>query len=137
MNMRVVWCLRTIVSIWFIIDALLQGGVIDDHFPHYPALGYGGLQGIYAMAMTLALLQGFHQYFNQDPPHKLIAAAGKAAYLVYCFHVWFINIANVIYVEILRASGFTILFSNDPPYSLLYYTLTPDGKPTFLSQGYI
>ena len=135
MNMGIVWCLRAIVLIWPILYALLLAGVFQ--VEGYPYLAWGASQGIFAMSMTLALLQGFHQYFNQDPPHKLVAAAGKAAYLVYCFHIWFVNISNLIYVEILRASGLTIIFSNDPPYSIAYYTLTPDGKPTFLSQGYL
>ena len=135
MNMGIVWCLRAIVLMWLILSAVKQAGVFQIEETYAEFIFWGGFQGMYTMAMTLAQLQGFHQYFNQDPPHKLVAAAGKAAYLVYCFHIWFINIANVIYVEILRASGMTILFRDD--YSLTYYTLTPDGKATSLSQGYI
>merc|ERR1712159_441241 len=92
--------------------------------------------GVYAIAITLAEMQLFYQYFNTYFNKQWLVHAGAAAYTVYVIHMWFLNIFIVIYIEILRAAGVPIEFA-DQPYSLAFYTRDAAGQPAVLSNSAI
>ena len=69
--------------------------------------------------MPLAEMQLFHQYFNTYFNQQWLVRAGAAAYTVYVLHPWILNIFMVTYLEILKASGTTIVFVQK--YSLVFF----------------
>ena len=97
------------------------------------ALVTGLLPPVYAMPMTLVVLQLFHQYFNATPQSKLMRNAGSAAYLVYVIQFWPMNLVMMTFVEILKAAGTPIIFINGHN----FITTDAEGNGTYLSEGAI
>merc|ERR1712019_153096 len=94
------------------------------------------LPPIYAVPMTLALIQFFHQYFNSTPPSKIAKSAGAAAYTVYIIHTLVYNVWIIAFIAILKAAGMTIWFSQEQPF--LFGTIDPaTGAPSMLPDGVI
>ena len=135
MSTWVVWSLRFIVvGFWTIIfmvfvQALfsIPGSHLDTPF----LLSF--LPPVYAMPMTLVVLQLFHQYFNASPQSKLMRNAGSAAYLVYVIQFWPMNLVMMTFVEILKAAGTPIIFINGHN----FITTDAEGNGTLLSEGAI
>ena len=135
MSTWVVWSLRFIVvGFWTIIfmvfvQALfsIPGSHLDTPF----LLSF--LPPVYAMPMTLVVLQLFHQYFNASPQSKLMRNAGSAAYLVYVIQFWPMNLVMMTFVEILKAAGTPIIFINGHN----FITTDAEGNGTYLSEGAI
>jgi len=138
MSNTVVWTLRAYVLLFI---CFLFGFICTEKIGSQQEIGLAagliwcGFEGVYAIAITLAEIQFFHQYLNQSPPHWLAAWAGKAAYTVYAAHAWFINISLLIFIEILKAAGTKIIFA--PAYELTFLMVDSAGEPQFLSQGCI
>merc|ERR1712072_1466741 len=65
---------------------------------------------VYAIVMTLALMQLFHQYFNATPQSSVAQGAGQAAYMVYVIHLPILMTAVIAMAEILKAAGLDLLF---------------------------
>merc|ERR1711871_1699928 len=114
MSTWVVWSLRFIVvGFWTIIFMMFAQYTIPIPGSHLDfALVTGLLPPVYAMPMTLVVLQLFHQYFNASPQSKLMRNAGSAAYLVYVIQFWPMNLVMMTFVEILKAAGTPIIFIN-------------------------
>ena len=53
---------------------------------------------LYAIPMTLALMQFFYQYFNGTPQSWLMRNAGFAAYAVYVIHTQVYSVAMIAFV---------------------------------------
>merc|ERR1711977_335917 len=128
-----VWFLRiTVVGFW-----VLQFFNIAQVYPPGPlsSVHIGNLEAIsipiYAVAMTLAEMQLFHQYFNSSPQSKFMKSAGLAAYAVYVIHPWVIDAFAVAYVEILKAANVTITF--DPTSAILSPSLPIGSNPVFFA----
>lgn len=77
------------------------------------------LETQFAVSMTFVWIQLFYQYFNKSPQSKIARNAGVAAYGVYITHVPLIMWYAIIYVEILRASGVEVRFS-DKHFQMFY-----------------
>jgi len=135
MSTWVVWTLRFIVvGFWTIIFMMfaqytipIPGSHLDIH------LVFDLLPPVYAMPMTLVVLQLFHQYFNASPQSKLMRNAGSAAYLVYVIQFWPMNLVMMTFVEILKAAGTPIIFINGHN----FITTDAEGNGTLLSEGAI
>ena len=124
MRLWVVWVLRLIVvGFWVTIFLAVAKNTIpgfpDLHLNSDLALN-GLIPPVYAVPMTLAIIQFFHQYFNSSPQSKLAKGAGQAAYMVYVIQkipmIWF----WIAYMHILKAAGLQItpdLIGNWEPYS--------------------
>jgi hypothetical protein len=126
-----VWSLRTIVvGFWVLYFFLVAQSSIPISSVHID----GSLQQIsipvYAIAITLAEMQLFYQYFNSSPQSKFMKSAGLAAYTVYVIHPWVLDTFVVAWIEILKAANHTIAFD---PSSIggnpIVQTLKPDGEP--------
>jgi hypothetical protein len=134
-----VWCLRiTVVGFW-----VLQFFNIAQVYPPGPlsSVHIGSLESIsipiYAVAMTLAEMQLFHQYFNSSPQSKFMKSAGLAAYTVYVIHPWVLSLFQLIFIEILKAANVSIAFSEERVEIIIYYMLDANGAPALLTNGYI
>jgi len=135
MKTWVVWTLRVIVvGLWV---ALFLSHAQDT----IPIPGIHNFDGIifqqvfpplYAIPMTLALLQFFYQYFNGTPQSWLMRNAGFAAYAVYVIHTQVYSVAMIAFVQILKTAGVPIVFEG-----LIYFTVGTDGQPTFLPEAYV
>jgi hypothetical protein len=134
-----VWCLRIVcVGFWvlFLLEVGQFGAYGQPTIPGLASLGMNpslvGIQTpVYAVAMTLAIMQLFHQYFNSSPQSKFMKSAGLAAYAVYVIHPWVIDAFAVAYVEILKAANVTIAF--DPTSAILSPSLPVGSNPAFLA----
>jgi hypothetical protein len=134
-----VWCLRIVcVGFWvlFLLEVGQFGAYGQPTIPGLASLGMNpslvGIQTpVYAVAMTLAIMQLFHQYFNSSPQSKFMKSAGLAAYAVYVIHPWVIDAFAVAYVEILKAAKVTIAF--DPTSAILSPSLPVGSNPAFLA----
>ena len=84
----------------------------------------------YAVAMTLVMMQLFHQYFNATPQSKLMKHAGVAAYTVYIIQFWPMQVVMLTYVEILKAAGVPIVFEGAN-----FFTVNAAGQPAVLSEA--
>jgi len=135
----VVWFLR-IVCVGFWVLVLLEVGQFGAYGqPTIPGLASLGMNPslvdiqtpVYAVAMTLAIMQLFHQYFNSSPQSKFMKSAGLAAYAVYVIHPWVIDAFAVAYIEILRAANVTIAF--DPTSAILSPSLPIGSNPVFFA----
>ena len=135
MSTWVVWSLRFIVvGFWTIIFMMFAQYTIPIPGSHLDfALVTGLLPPVYAMPMTLVVLQLFHQYFNASPQSKLMRNAGSAAYLVYVIQFWPMNLVMMTFVEILKAAGTPIIFINGHN----FITTDAEGNGTYLSEGAI
>jgi len=135
MSTWVVWTLRFIVvGFWTIIFMMFAQYTIPIPGSHLDfALVTGLLPPVYAMPMTLVVLQLFHQYFNASPQSKLMRNAGSAAYLVYVIQFWPMNLVMMTFVEILKAAGTPIIFINGHN----FITTDAEGNGTYLSEGAI
>jgi hypothetical protein len=134
-----VWCLRiTVVGFW-----VLQFFNIAQYYPPGPlfSVHIGSLESIsipiYAVAMTLAEMQLFHQYFNSSPQSKFMKSAGLAAYTVYVIHPWVLSLFQLIFIEIIKAANVSIAFSEERVEIIIYYMLDANGAPALLTNGYI
>merc|ERR1739848_675811 len=134
-----VWFLRiTVVGFW-----VLQFFNIAQIYPPGPlsSVHIGNLEAIsipiYAVAMTLAEMQLFHQYFNSSPQSKFMKSAGLAAYTVYVIHPWVLSLFQLIFIEILKAANVSIAFSEERVEIIIYYMLDANGAPALLTNGYI
>jgi len=135
-----VWFLRiTVVGFW-----VLQFFNIAQVYPPGPLSSVhidGNLEQIsipiYAVAMTLAEMQLFHQYFNSSPQSKFMKSAGLAAYAVYVIHPWVLSLFQLIYIEILKAANVPIAFSELRVEIIIYLTVGANGEPALLPNGYI
>ena len=135
MSTWVVWTLRFIVvGFWTIIFMVLAQYTIPIPGSHLDfELVFDLLPPVYAMPMTLVVLQLFHQYFNASPQSKLMRNAGSAAYLVYVIQFWPMNLVMMTFVEILKAAGTPIIFINGHN----FITTDAEGNGTLLSEGAI
>ena len=135
MSTWVVWTLRFIVvGFWTIIFMVLAQYTIPIPGSHLDfELVFDLLPHVYAMPMTLVVLQLFHQYFNATPQSKLMRNAGSAAYLVYVIQFWPMNLVMMTFVEILKAAGTPIIFINGHN----FITTDAEGNGTYLSEGAI
>ena len=135
MSTWVVWTLRFIVvGFWTIIFMVLAQYTIPIPGSHLDfELVFDLLPHVYAMPMTLVVLQLFHQYFNATPQSKLMRNAGSAAYLVYVIQFWPMNLVMMTFVEILKAAGTPIIFINGHN----FITTDAEGNGTLLSEGAI
>ena len=135
MSTWVVWTLRFIVvGFWTIIFMVFAQYTIPIPGSHLDfELVNGLLPPVYAMPMTLVVLQLFHQYFNATPQSKLMRNAGSAAYLVYVIQFWPMNLVMMTFVEILKAAGTPIIFINGHN----FITTDAEGNGTLLSEGAI
>ena len=135
MSTWVVWSLRFIVvGFWTIIFMMFAQYTIPIPGSHLDfALVTGLLPPVYAMPMTLVVLQLFRQYFNASPQSKLMRNAGSAAYLVYVIQFWPMNLVMMTFVEILKAAGTPIIFINGHN----FITTDAEGNGTYLSEGAI
>jgi len=135
MSTWVVWTLRFIVvGFWTIIFMVFAQYTIPIPGSHLDfELVNGLLPPVYAMPMTLVVLQLFHQYFNATPQSKLMRNAGSAAYLVYVIQFWPMNLVMMTFVEILKAAGTPIIFIDGHN----FITTDAEGNGTLLSEGAI
>jgi len=135
MSTWVVWTLRFIVvGFWTIIFMMFAQYMIPIPGSHVDLLlVLQLLPPVYAMPMTLVVLQLFHQYFNASPQSKLMRNAGSAAYLVYVIQFWPMNLVMMTFVEILKAAGTPIIFIN----GYNFITTDAEGNGTYLSEGAI
>merc|ERR1711977_289144 len=134
----VVWSLRTIVvGFWVLFFFQVAQSSIPISSVHID----GNLEQIsipiYAVAMTLAEMQLFHQYFNSSPQSKFMKSAGLAAYTVYVIHPWVLSLFQLIYIEILKAANVPIAFSELRVEIIIYLTVGANGEPALLPNGYI
>ena len=90
---------------------------------------------VYAIVMTLALMQVFHQYFNATPQSKLAKGAGQAAYAVYVIHLPINMVAVMAMVEILKAAGQNIQIIAMGFPILGFFATAPSGMLTLLPDG--
>jgi hypothetical protein len=134
-----VWCLRiTVVGFW-----VLQFFNIAQYYPPGPlsSVHIGSLESIsipiYAVAMTLAEMQLFHQYFNSSPQSIFMKSAGLAAYTVYVIHPWVLSLFQLIFIEILKAANVSIAFSEQRVEDIIYLTVDANGEPALLPDAYI
>ncbi|UPR04381.1 hypothetical protein HOP50_16g77220 [Chloropicon primus] len=134
MKTWVVWTLRVIVvGFWVVYFLLIAQYTIPIPSVHMdPILGGTLPNPPYAVAMTLAIMQLFHQYFNATPQSQFMRNAGASAYIVYVIQGLALGISGIIFVEILKAAGVPIVFEG-----MLFFAVGPDGKPTALSNGWI
>ena len=87
---------------------------------------------VYAVPMTLAIMQFFHQYFNATPQSKFMRSTGLAAYMVYVIQFWPMELAMLVFAEILKAAGVPLVFEGTN-----FSTVGADGQPVLLSDGII
>ena len=141
MKTWVVWVLRvTVVCIWGLALFFISYSHIQLPFGldgnavilFYPCIGIG----VYAVTMTLALMQLFHQYFNSSPQSLLMRNAGLAAYTVYIIHLWVMNVCVVIFIEILKAADVAIIWNTMSKHFIPYSTVVGEPPvPALLSDG--
>ena len=88
MKTWIVWMLRTIVvGFWLLMFLRLHQLPFPFQASTLIVTCLATLPPIYAVPMTLALIQFFHQYFNGTPCQARSAKnAGAAAYTVYIIH---------------------------------------------------
>jgi len=134
MKTWVVWTLRVIVvGFWVVYYLLVAQYTIPIPSVHMnPDLVMSLPNPPYAVAMTLAIMQLFHQYFNATPQSQFMRNAGASAYIVYVIQALPLGIAVIVFIEILKAAGVQIVFE-----SMLFFTVGPDGKPAALSNSWI
>ena len=110
MKTWIVWFLRIfVVGMWLLIflevGQWTVPGLSSLHIRYLP-MDMPSLADIqipvYAIAMTLAELQLFHQFFNGSPQSEFSIFANAAAYTVYLIHPWVYNVFIVIFIEIVR-----------------------------------
>jgi len=134
MKTWVVWSLRVIVvGFWVIIflgwaqktipipELHMDMNIIQYFIPP-----------VYAVPMTLAIMQFFHQYFNATPQSKFMRSTGLAAYMVYVIQFWPMQLAMLVFVEILKAAGVPLVLEEKT-----LFTTGADGQPVLLSDGII
>merc|ERR1712176_153163 len=134
MKTWVVWTLRVIVvGFWVVYYLLVAQYTIPIPSVHMnPDLVMSLPNPPYAVAMTLAIMQLFHQYFNATPQSQFMRNAGASAYIVYVIQLWPLMTSMLIFVEILKAAGVQIVWQY-----YLFFTVVPDGKPAALSNSWI
>ena len=140
----VVWCLRTIVIGFWVLIFLEIGqftipglSSVRIDFDSLDLHNLGDLFiPIYAIAMTLAMMQLFHQYLNTTFDKKWVVSVGAAAYAVYVIHPWVMNLFTLIFIEILKAAKVPIVwdFSQGEP---TYLTVGANGEPALLPDSYL
>merc|ERR1711977_775084 len=129
MKAWVVWTLRVIV-VGFWVALFLS--TAQDTIPIPGIHNFDGIifqqvfPPLYAIPMTLALMQFFYQYFNGTPQGWLMRNADFAAYTVYVIHAPVYSVFMIAFVQILKTAGVPIVF-----YGLVYFTVGPDGQPNF------
>jgi len=148
-----VWCLRTIaVGFWVLLFLEIAQytipGLSSVHIDYGPFPDGGQSLStlwipIYSIAMTLAIMQLFHQYFNSSPQSKFMKSAGLAAYTVYVIHPWVANIFVLIFVQILKAANVPIVLytvageGNISATKAGFLILDADGDYKFLPDAYL
>merc|ERR1712072_1281284 len=140
----VVWCLR-IVCVGFLLLIFLEIGqftipglssVHIDYSPFTRNLGDLFIP-IYTIAMTLAMMQLFHQYLNTTFDKKWVAYVGAAAYAVYVIHPWVMSLFILIFVEILKAATVPIVWDYSNPSKPAFYTMDYNGDFAVLPDSYL
>ncbi|QDZ25173.1 putative acyltransferase [Chloropicon primus] len=133
MKAWVVWTLRVIVvGFWILIFLYVNAHALPIPGVHITFAVLDFIPPVYAVAMTLAIMQLFHQYFNATPQSQFMRNAGASAYIVYVIQFWPMLTSMIIFVEILKAAGVPIVFEGT-----LFFAVGPDGKPAPLSDGWI
>ena len=135
MKTWVVWTLRVIVVGFWVTEflSIAQYTIPIPGIHNFDIWTFGDLfPPLYAIPMTLALMQFFYQYFNGTPQGWLMRNAGIAAYAVYVIHTQVYSVFMIAFVQILKTAGVPIVF-----YGLVYFTVGPDGQPAFLPDGYV
>merc|ERR1711992_433655 len=129
MKTWVVWTLRVIV-VGFWVTEFLSIAILTIPIPgihNFDIWTFGDLfPPLYAIPMTLALMQFFYQYFNGTPQGWLMRNAGFAAYTVYVIHAPVYSVFMIAFVQILKTAGVPIVFEG-----LIYLTVGADGQPNF------
>ena len=92
---------------------------------------------VYAIVMTLALMQLFHQYFNATPQSSVAQGAGQAAYMVYVIHLPILMTAVIAMVEILKAAGLDLLFFAPGAPIVAFFPSDASGNLAVLSDGWL
>ena len=90
---------------------------------------------MYAVAMTLVMMQLFYKYFNSYFNSKILMSMGTAAYTVYIIHPWVLNVVMLMYVEILKAAKVPIFWMEK--YTMVFLTEDDSGQPDLLPDGYL
>jgi len=131
MKKWVVWVLRAYVVAMMVTDVfwVISYYGMGHHGIHINKFWYV-LVPTYAVAMTLVMMQLFHQYFNATPQSKLMKNAGVAAYTVYIIQFWPMQVVMLTYVEILKAAGVPIVFEG-----WTFFTVNAAGQPAVLSEA--
>jgi len=131
MKTWVVWVLRAyVVAIMAVqVPFVISGNGKEMHGLHINLYWYVIIP-TFTVAMTLVMMQVFHQYFNATPQSKLMKHAGVAAYTVYIIQFWPMQVVMVTYVEILKAAGVPIVFEG-----WTFYTINAAGQPAVLSEA--
>merc|ERR1712003_442276 len=133
MKTWVVWTLRVIVvGFWILMFLYVNAHALPIPGVHMKFSVLDFVSPVYGVAMTLAIMQLFHQYFNATPQSQFMRNAGASAYIVYVIQALPLGIAVIVFIEILKAAGVQIVFE-----SMLFFTVGPDGKPAALSNGWI
>merc|ERR1719158_384234 len=134
MKTWVVWTLRVIVvGFWILMFLYINAHALPIPGVHMKFSVMDFISPVYDVAMTLAIMQLFHQYFNATPQSQFMRNAGASAYIVYVIQLWPLMTSMIIFVEILKAAGVQIVWQ----FYYLLFTVDPDGKPAPLSDGWI
>merc|ERR1712149_108879 len=125
MKTWVVWTLRVIVVGFWVTEflSIAQYTIPIPGIHNFDIWTFGDLfPPLYAIPMTLALMQFFYQYFNGTPQGWLMRNAGFAAYTVYVIHAPVYSVFMIAFVQILKTAGVPIVFEG-----LTYLTVGADG----------
>ena len=130
MKKWVVWVLRAYVVAIMVTDLLSIISAGKGNHGIHISPKWSIVMPTYAVAMTLVMMQLFHQYFNATPQSKLMKHAGVAAYTVYIIQFWPMQLVMLTYVEILKAAGVPIVFEG-----WTFFTVNAAGQPAVLSEA--
>jgi len=133
MQTWVAWTLRVVcVGFWTLVFLMTAEYAIP--IPSIEAkqweLVMNLIPPVYAVAMTLAIMQLFHQYFNAQS--SLMRWAGPTAYIVYAIHFWPMNLVMITFIEIIKAAGVPVVFEG-----LVFFSTTADGERSLLPEACI
>lgn len=140
MKTWVVWVLRAMcLVVWVLI--FLSNAQTGIPIPN--CCGIDGsfflsfIPPVYAIVMTLALMQLFHQYFNATPQSSVARGAGQAAYMVYVIHLPILMTAVIAMAEILKAAGLDLLFFAPGAPIVAFFPSDASGNLAVLSDGWL
>ncbi|QDZ25172.1 putative acyltransferase [Chloropicon primus] len=132
MKTWVVWTLRVItVGFWGLYFVAVGKFTIPIKNLHIDVILASQLAPpAFAVVMTLAMIQLFHQHFNASPQSKLVRNAGASAYIVYVIQFLPLNVVMITLIEILKAAGTHIVFKG-----MVFLTIKDDGNIAALSES--